>query len=598
MLRKTILCIFFMFSLFSLSFLYAADDNKSDSKAPTLDIVIKGISDNKITSSILDNISLSRFKAFAVSHPNQMQLLLKKSDDEIKTLLEPYGYYKPVITTDFSVKDNLWIATFNVKLNEPLHIDALTVNINGSGQHSKIATKTLNDLPIKQGDILTQTAYEKSKALLTDSFFNAGYLDSELTEHEIRINMLKYTAEVILSINTGDLYTVGAINIKQQRYDYAERFIDDIIKVSIGDVMSQKKITKANKRLQDSGYFSNAQLVPKISKRDKVNKTVPVDLNLTAGHARTYTFGVGYGTFTGPRVSFGTLFRHVTDTGQQFSFNVSASPANSTFSTSYVFPGQDPLHDNWSLIAEQSYIETDTYNERQTNFGIARTHKYGNWQTTVSLQQYLTNYDTVANPNNTNGKYLVPALTLLYDGSWQNGFWRQGLVWNELLQASIKSPLADKDFIRNNMSIYYSLPINPEWNRLLFGANWGFITVDDIQNVAPNFRFYAGGVSNLLGYPFLSQGPSINGNVTGGRYLATGLAGIEQRIYGNFSSMLYYNLGNAANKPNFNDVEILRAAGIGLSYKTPLGPFMVFFTRTLNHNDEHWRFDLSIGISL
>ncbi|WP_151193938.1 autotransporter assembly complex protein TamA [Cysteiniphilum sp. JM-1] len=598
MLRKTILRIFFIFSLFSLSFLYAADDNKSDSKAPTLDIVINGINDNKIKSSILDNISLSRFKAFAVSHPNQMQLLLKKSDDEIKTLLEPYGYYKPVITTDFSVKDKLWIATFNVKLNEPLHIDALTVNINGSGQHSKIATKTLNDLPLKQGDILTQTAYEKSKALLTDSFFNAGYLDSELTEHEIRINMLKYTAEVILSVNTGDLYTIGAINIKQQRYDYAERFIDDITKVSIGDVMSQKKITKANKRLQDSGYFSNAQLVPKISKRDKVNKTVPVDLNLTAGHARTYTFGVGYGTFTGPRVSFGTLFRHVTDTGQQFSFNVSASPANSTFSTSYVFPGKDPLHDNWSLIAEQSYIETDTYNERQTNFGIARTHKYGNWQTTVSLQQYLTNYDTVANPNNTNGKYLVPALTLLYDGSWQNGFWRQGLVWNELLQASIKSPLSDQDFIRNNMSIYYSLPINPEWNRLLFGANWGFITVDDIQNVAPNFRFYAGGVSNLLGYPFLSQGPSINGNVTGGRYLATGLAGIEQRIYGNFSSMLYYNLGNAANKPNFSDVEILRAAGIGLSYKTPLGPFMVFFTRTLNHNDEHWRFDLSIGISL
>ncbi|WP_440994341.1 autotransporter assembly complex protein TamA [Cysteiniphilum litorale] len=598
MLRKTILRIFFIFSLFSLSFLYAADDNKSDSKAPTLDIVINGINDNKIKSSILDNISLSRFKAFAVSHPNQMQLLLKKSDDEIKTLLEPYGYYKPVITTDFSVKDKLWIATFNVKLNEPLHIDALTVNINGSGQHSKIATKTLNDLPLKQGDILTQTAYEKSKALLTDSFFNAGYLDSELTEHEIRINMLKYTAEVILSVNTGDLYTIGAINIKQQRYDYAERFIDDIIKVSIGDVMSQKKITKANKRLQDSGYFSNAQLVPKISKRDKVNKTVPVDLNLTAGHARTYTFGVGYGTFTGPRVSFGTLFRHVTDTGQQFSFNVSASPANSTFSTSYVFPGQDPLHDNWSLIAEQSYIETDTYNERQTNFGIARTHKYGNWQTTVSLQQYLTNYNTVADPNNTNGKYLVPALTLLYDGSWQNGFWRQGLVWNELFQASIKSPLSDQDFIRNNMSIYYSLPINPEWNRLLFGANWGFITVDDIQNVAPNFRFYAGGVSNLLGYPFLSQGPSINGNVTGGRYLATGLAGIEQRIYGNFSSMLYYNLGNAANKPNFSDVEILRAAGIGLSYKTPLGPFMVFFTRTLNHNDEHWRFDLSIGISL
>jgi len=594
MLRKTLLCLFFAIALIVLS---TADEVPSNN-TPTLEIIINGVSNNKIKTSLLENISLYRFKDFAVSHPNQMQLLLKKSDDEIKTLLEPYGYYKPTITTAFSAKDNRWIASFNITLNEPLRIDALTVNIDGEGKDSKTAQIILQNFPLKQGDILVQSAYEHAKNLLTNSFFDQGYLDSKLITHEIRINMLKYTAEVVLSVDTGERYTIGAINIKQQRYDYAKHFIQEIIKVSTGDSMSQQKISKANKRLQDSGYFSAAQFVPQISKRDETNKTVPVNLNLTADYARTYTFGVGYGTFTGPRVSFGTLFRHVTDTGQQFSFNVSASPANSTFSTSYVFPGNDPLHDNWSLLAEQSYIETDTYNERQTNFGIARTHKYGSWQTTLSLQQYLTNYDTAANSKSINGNYLVPALTLVYDGSKQNGFWRQGLVWNELLQVSLRSPLSDQDFIRNNMSLYYSLPINPEWNRLLFSANWGFITVDDIQNVAPNFRFYAGGVSNLLGYPFLSQGPQVDGNVTGGRYLATGLLGIEQRIYGNFSSMLYYNMGNAANKPNFSDVEILRAGGIGFSYKTPLGPFMVFFTRTLNQNDQHWRFDLNIGISL
>ncbi|WP_395946482.1 autotransporter assembly complex family protein [Caedibacter taeniospiralis] len=594
MLRKTLLCLFFAIALIVLS---TADEVPSNN-TPTLEIIINGVSNNKIKTSLLENISLYRFKDFAVSHPNQMQLLLKKSDDEIKTLLEPYGYYKPTITTAFSAKDNRWIASFNITLNEPLRIDALTVNIDGEGKDSKTAQIILQNFPLKHGDILVQSAYEHAKNLLTNSFFDQGYLDSKLITHEIRINMLKYTAEVVLSVDTGERYTIGAINIKQQRYDYAKHFIQEIIKVSTGDSMSQQKISKANKRLQDSGYFSAAQFVPQISKRDETNKTVPVNLNLTADYARTYTFGVGYGTFTGPRVSFGTLFRHVTDTGQQFSFNVSASPANSTFSTSYVFPGNDPLHDNWSLLAEQSYIETDTYNERQTNFGIARTHKYGSWQTTLSLQQYLTNYDTAANSKSINGNYLVPALTLVYDGSKQNGFWRQGLVWNELLQVSLRSPLSDQDFIRNNMSLYYSLPINPEWNRLLFSANWGFITVDDIQNVAPNFRFYAGGVSNLLGYPFLSQGPQVDGNVTGGRYLATGLLGIEQRIYGNFSSMLYYNMGNAANKPNFSDVEILRAGGIGFSYKTPLGPFMVFFTRTLNQNDQHWRFDLNIGISL
>ncbi len=591
MLRRIIFCLLFACGLIAIT--HAENSVKSE-----LEIQINGINDTKVKQSLIDNITLSRFKDFALAHPNQMQLLLKKSDDEIKTLLEPYGYYKPVINTDFKVQNNKWIVIFNIQLNAPLYINSLHVNIVGAGKGSKFAKKTLHNFPLKEGEILTQTQYEKAKFLLTDSFFNEGYLDATLTEHQVRINLLKYSAEIVLTVDTGEQYKIGEINIKQNRYEYSPEFIYDLILIKQGSNFSQNKITQANKRLQDSGYFSSAQIVPLISQRDQQNKTVPINVKLTANYSRNYTFGVGYGTFTGPRVSFGTLFRHVTNTGQQFSFNIEASPANTTFSTSYTFPGQDPLHDNWNINAQQSYIETDTYNERQTNFGLIHTHKYGNWQATTSIQQYLTNYSTVANSNNINGKYLVPGIALVYDSTTQNGFYSEGLIWNNLLQASIKSPLSDQNFIRNMMSIYYSFLLNLDWNRLLFAGYWGFTTVNNIQDVAPNFRFYAGGIANLLGYPYLSQGPTVNGNVTGGRYLATGFAGVEQRIYGNFSTMLYYNLGNASNKPNLSDIQILKAGGIGLSYKTPLGPFMAFFTRTLNRNDQHWRFDLSIGVNL
>ena len=79
--------------------------------------------------------------------------------------------------------------------------------------------------------------------------------------------------------------------------------------------------------------------------------------------------------------------------------------------------------------------------------------------------------------------------------------------------------------------------------------------------------------------------------------MGTAFIGIEQRIYGNFSTMLYYNQGNATNKLDFSDVEMLKATGIDLSYKSPLGPLMLFLSRTLG-NAEHWRIDLSIGVTI
>ena len=96
--------------------------------------------------------------------------------------------------------------------------------------------------------------------------------------------------------------------------------MQDLVSFKQGEPFTQKKIAQANKRLQDSGYFSSAQIIPFVGKRDKKDKVVPISVNTTAGYARTYSYGIGYGTFTGPRASFGTLFRHVTDTGQQFSF--------------------------------------------------------------------------------------------------------------------------------------------------------------------------------------------------------------------------------------------------------------------------------------
>lgn len=563
-----------------------------------LAIQINGIKDKNLRQHLGDSLTLNRFKDYALSHPDQIPILFKKSRTELYTLLQPYGFYRPEITTKLSQKDNTWLAVFNIRLNQKLKIGEVQLQITGAGKNDPVFKPLIADFPLKQGNALTQQAYEKAKSLLTSTAFNHGYLDAGLTTHQINIDLKHYTAKVVLTLETGSQYRLGEISLTQKHYHYDAEFIRRIIRITQGEIFTQNKITEANKRLQASGYFSSAQIIPQISKRDHHKHIVPININLVAGYARSYSVGVGYGSFTGPRVSFGTLFRHVTDTGQQFSFNTQASPANTIFQASYLLPGENPLHDNWSLNASQSYTQTDSFEERQTNFGFGRTHKYGRWQLTFGMQQYYTSYSTAPAPDNQHAKYLVPGFILGYDNTIEDGFWKRGFIWNNVFQTSIDSPASDETFIRNASDLIYTLPLNKNWNRIVINGNFGAINVDNIQAIAPNFRFYAGGIGNLLGYPYLSQGPKVNGNVTGGKYLATGFFAFEQRVIGNFSTLVYYNLGNASNELDFHDVNILKAAGLGLSYKTPLGPLMFFLTRSLNQNDRHWRVDFSIGISL
>ncbi|MFZ9035134.1 MAG: autotransporter assembly complex protein TamA [Francisellaceae bacterium] len=580
--------------LLSQSAFSAADT----SAQKTLSVEIKGISDPELIKVIRENISIEKYKSFALESDNNLMLMLHKSDEDIKNILQPYGYYQPEVENQIIKKGNNFTATFTIKLNKAMHIGQVNITITGAGKDDKAVKNAIAEIPLKKGEILTQNNWDAAKNLLNTSAFNAGFLDARMTKNEILVNLKENTAILTLTLDSGPLYHIGDIDIKQSRYDYSDDLIRRLIELKSGDSFKQRRLSKATERLQQSGYFSGIQIIPHISQRDKTLHLVKLTIELTSAYARTYSFGVGYGSFTGPRVSFGTLFRHVTNSGQQFNFNIEASPANSTFSSNYIIPGADPLHDNLSLNATQSYIDTNTYDERLTSLGITKNKKIGRFTLSLGLSQYFTVYSTDAHTSDESANYFVPSFQLAYNGLQSNGFFSTGFTWYDLMQISIKTRFSDKSFVRNAMNLGLSLPFDKNWNRFFVSSNAGIIGVDDIQSVAPNFRFYAGGIGNLLGYAYQSQGPEVDGNVTGGRYLATASAGLEQRIFGNFSTLVAYNIGNASNRLDFSDVEILKSASLGLSYKSPLGPILLYLSRTLNPGDQHWRLDLSIGVSL
>lgn len=564
----------------------------------TLSVTIEGVPPN-VSTAIANSLSLIKYQNYAEESVANLQLLFGKSKSEIENALIPFGYYHPAISATIQRDLDNWIINYHISLGPPMIIKSTNIEVLGSAEKDPAFLKLLKTFPIKTGDRLTQTDYEKAKSNLTDLAFSRGYFNTELTTHQIKVDKNTNQATVDLTLESKERYRISRIRITQKEFEFNDDFIRRFLKFDTGQYFNTQKITDSQNALQSSSYFNAVTITPQIKSKDNKNHTVPIDISLTAKKPVTYTIGGGYGSFTKFRVLGGVILRHLTKSGHYAKFSMEASQVSTTFLGKYIIPGSDPTTDFWSINAQQSLIKTTDYDAQQTIFGFNNTIKYKDITSILGLHQFFIHYTTQGNSATQSAHYLVPSWQVQYVHTKQDGFWKRGFVINNALQVSLKNLLSTSSFIRNITSFQYSLPLMKQWNRFVTNATFGALSVDNINDLAAPFRFYAGGVGNLLGYQYLSQGPiDANGNLTGGKYLMTAAAGLEQRVYGDFSVLGYFNMGNAANKLDMSDVEVKKAAGLGLAYQSPLGPIQLFFTRALNPNDQYWRIDFSIGVNL
>jgi translocation and assembly module TamA len=597
--KKNIIILFFFVLISICSYQQAtaqSEDNKKNQHK--INIKINGISKKK-SEDIIKNISLFKYQDYAVRSTSRLMLLYSESKNEIKKSLQPYGYFNATVTSTMSHKKSDWNVIYNIKLGVPIKIILVDIHINGQGKDDLKFKEIIKNLPLKKEQILTQIKYNKAKDELLSTAAIRGYFDAKLVKHEIRINAKQNTASIYMTINTGDRYRINKINLTQSEYSFYPNFLHKFIAIDNGSAFNNTSVQKTITNLQSSNYFGDISIIPQIQSRDKKNKTIDVNVDLTASKPITYSVGGGYGTYTGFRALAETVFHHLTPSGHYASISVEISQINLAYIAQYIIPGSNPLNNYWSINAQQNLINIVPYRSLQSNAGVNNIYKNRWLSSNIGIQQYYITYVTQDSSITQDGSYLVPNWYANLDLTKPDGFWRKGVSISNSLQGTIKNTLSSETFIRNLSQFQISIPIMSKWNRIIMSGNVGFLALAEAQNIAPQFRFYAGGVGNLLGYDYLSQGPkNTQGQLTGGRYLGTISAGLQQRVYGDLSILGYYNMGNATNSITFDDVTILRAAGGGIGYETPVGSIQGYLTRTLNKNDMHWKIDISLGVIL
>ncbi len=132
--------------------------------------------------------------------------------------------------------------------------------------------------------------------------------------------------------------------------------------------------------------------------------------------------------------------------------------------------------------------------------------------------------------------------------------------------------------------------------RLLARLSAGITAKDTLQEIPASLRFFAGGDESIRGFGYETLGPvDSDGDVVGGSHLLVAAIELERHIKGNFFGAIFVDGGNAFND---TDVDAALSTGLGVKWRSPVGPVRVYLGHPLNKSSRSVRLHVSLGADL
>ncbi|HSW69099.1 MAG TPA: BamA/TamA family outer membrane protein [Gammaproteobacteria bacterium] len=503
----------------------------------------------------------------------------QKAPENIKKALEPFGYFKASITRrQLLYQNGQWRAYFAIDPGPALPIMKVDLAISGSGKNNPELRKLIANFPLKPGQAFQADAYDKAKNLLFQTANNQGYLQAILVSNQVQINLEAYHAVIILHLNTGPRFYFGPVVFNQT--PFSPEFLQHFVTFHQGDPFSSETLLDFQQALNKSRYFENVIVMPDI-KRAAGNQ-VPVNVTVSAPKAKQYNVGLGYGTFTGPRITLGADYRRIGSNGQHFTTQIKLSSVLSGLAAKYFIPGKNPLTDQYALSADAQKFTPKNGQSFSEKFSGSYIKILPDWQNNLSLN-YLIERFRVENEHSEVSRILYPSYTLSRIKADNLINPTEGSSFNFNIQGASENILSATNFVQSEIKGKYIFSPT-HLSRVILCGDLGYTIVNDLARLPLTLRFFAGGLNSIRGYDFSSIGP--------GRYLETASVEFQHKIYGDFSGAVFYDAGTATN--HFNDV-LFRGEGAGIIYNSIIGPVQLYVGKAMSKPGKPLNIQFSIG---
>ncbi|RDZ26824.1 outer membrane protein assembly factor [Lysobacter silvisoli] len=590
----------------------------------------------------------------------RLAYLLREAEDETREALEPFGYYSPTIKvedtrtggngarnnaattaapTDASAvpaadappsaaastgsepaapadsgdpnaprqRSNAKVAVvITVDKGEPVRVRRSDVAILGAGSQDRYLKEDLAAFKPDVGDVFDHGLYEAAKTKITRRLAERGYFDADFSSRRVEVTRAQRAADIDLVWTSGERYDMGPISFEQTpKRIIRDSLLDKLVYWDQGSYYHQGKLDRFRESLARLDYFASIDIEPQ--PENAVDGEVPVKVTLTPAKRSIYTAGLSFGTDSGAGVRMGVERRYVNDRGHKALAQVDWAEKRKTATLQYRIPAFAWLDGWYTFSAQMADEQTDYIDNRRIEIVASRSGQVDrHWTATASLHALRERWAYVADDDGDDttpvqyryATFTYPSLRAEYVDADDRIYPRDAFGATFMIRGGLEGAGSDASFGQAHATARWYRGLGAR-SRLIARGELGHTFTNALIDMPPSLRFFAGGDRSIRGYAWREVGPRILGSdgkqyAVGAKNVATGSIEFEQYFNDSWGAAVFVDSGSA-----FDGTPDWRTGvGVGLRWRSPVGPLRVDIARGLNDPDSGFQLYLNIGADL
>lgn len=558
-----------------------------------------------MTRNVRNSLSLTTAIGKDVSG-RRLAYLLREAEVEIRAAVERFGYYSPQIDVQRGPattggKDAVAV-TIAVALGAAVRVRQSRVAIRGDGGQDNYLRQELDAFAPSVGAVFDQGIYEASKTRISRRLAERGYFDADFATHTVEVTRAQSAADINLAWNSGVRYDIGAVTFTQtpQRI-IRDSLLDKLLYWDEGSYYHQGKLDRLRKSLVALDYFSRIDIEPQptdANGQPAANHRVPVQVMLTPAKRSIYTAGVSYGAYSGPGVRLGVERRYLNSRGHKALAQVNYGQRRKTLTLQYRIPAFAWL-DGWYTASLQAADEQTLYiDTRRVEFVASRSGEINTRLTAIAslhaLRERWAYTGDIANPGYRYGTFSFASLRAEYVDADDRLYPRKAIGGSLELRGGVEGIGSDASFAQARAQARWFKGLGSR-DRLILRGEIGHTFTGALTDLPPSLRFYAGGNRSIRGYEYREVGPRIGNFGLGANNVITASVEWEHYFATQWGGAVFVDSGSAFNgrTPDWRT-----GFGIGVRWRSPVGPVGVDIARGLNDPNSAFTLSLNIGADL
>jgi len=533
---------------------------------------------------------LSEAERLAIT-PARLDYLISLAPDEARRALQPYGFFSPRIDVQRREVSGATVVTIRVESGPPVRVSERRVVIEGEAAADADLAAAAESFRPRVEQVFDSRVYEASKSVLQRLLAERGYFEARETRAEVLVTRADASASIDLLWESGPRFRFGATRFVGNHL--SERLVEAAVPYRQGELFEQGELLDLHARLSDLDYFGLIDVRPETEAAE--DGEVPIVVSLSPGKRDVYSAGLSLGTDSGFGVKAGLERRWVNERGHKFATSVDIAQRRNALAAQYRIPAFAWAQGWYMINLNRREEDSSAARSEISELVLSRTGVWRDWKLSLATHVAREDFRFASEPRSAQRRstLVYPALRAARSRGDDPLYPSRGYALIGELKVGSASLGSDVDFAQLMIEGRWLRSLG-ERNRLLLRGQLGRTNADQFDLLPPSLRFFAGGDRSLRGYGYQEIGPRNGTSVVGGRNLAVASIEFERMFSARWGGAVFVDSGDA-----FNDrFEARTGVGLGLRWRSPVGPVRLDLGRGLDRPNSDLRIHLSIGPDL